>query len=319
MHQHLDIPHLAGRDAPLLELGFTPADAAWLTLVCFHSGVFTRRQYADALRTHRMAAHRLAHRLIAAGLAREHFIPDTTVRITHVYSRQLYRRLQIPNIRHRRNASRHVFLRRLLSLDHVANHLDLPWLPTEPDKVAYFTGRGVPRDALPFRYYAGAIAATRRYFPLKLPIAADPHSVTFLYADPDRDSQRELRTWADSHARLWSLLRDAGTSVHVAAITRDPAAQDAYARILDTWLTAAPSTGALTPDESSTLVALDAAIRAGDPDSLRPWGGFADARRLALRLRARVTEAPPEAHPSLRIDSFSTHAAPCLADDPLTT
>ena len=56
MRQPLKIPHLAGREKPLRELGLSPTDATWLTLVCYHSGVFTRRQYAELHQCHRMAA-----------------------------------------------------------------------------------------------------------------------------------------------------------------------------------------------------------------------------------------------------------------------
>ena len=317
MKQPLDIPHLAGRQTPLLDLGFTPADATWLTLVCYHAGVFTRRQYADLHNCHRSSAHRLVHRLIRDGLAREHFLPGTTSRITHVYGRQLYRALHIENVRHRRNARPLVFLRRLLSLDHVADHVSLPWLPTEADKVSYFVGRGIRRADLPHRLYGGAMNPTRRYFALKLPIAADDHSATFLYADPGRDSQTELLTWANSHSRLWSLLRDAGTSVHVAVVSRDPAAQAAYSHTLDAWLDAAPSADPLTPDESSTLAAIQAAIRSGDDTALHLWGGFASARRLALRLRGRVENGPSLPPLSVRIDAFSVETAPRLAADAL--
>ncbi|MCY4557873.1 MAG: hypothetical protein OXF79_16155 [Chloroflexi bacterium] len=66
MKQPLQIPHLGGREKPLLELGFSPNDATWLTLVCFYSGVFTRWQYAELHQCHRMAAYRLVRRLIGS-------------------------------------------------------------------------------------------------------------------------------------------------------------------------------------------------------------------------------------------------------------
>ena len=44
MKQPLKIPRLARREKLLRELGLSPTDATWLTLVCYHSGVFTRRQ-----------------------------------------------------------------------------------------------------------------------------------------------------------------------------------------------------------------------------------------------------------------------------------
>ena len=55
-------------------------------------------------------------------------------------------------------------------------------------------------------------------------------------ADPDGDTDTELCSWADSYRRLWTCLRCAGTSVHVAVVTRTREAQDAYRRTFDRWL-----------------------------------------------------------------------------------
>ena len=58
-------------------------------------------------------------------------------------------------------------MRRLLSLDYVLEHPDLPWLPTESEKVGAFEALGIERRILPSRLYRGAAGNTRRYFPLK--------------------------------------------------------------------------------------------------------------------------------------------------------
>ena len=55
-------------------------------------------------------------------------------RVCRIFSRRLYRALGVEDIRHRRTASPTVLMRRLLSLDYVLEHPDLPWLPTEPRK-----------------------------------------------------------------------------------------------------------------------------------------------------------------------------------------
>ena len=47
-------------------------------------------------------------------------------------------------------------MRRLLSLDYVIEHSALPWLPTEPEKVAAFEALGIERELLPSRLYRGA-------------------------------------------------------------------------------------------------------------------------------------------------------------------
>ena len=57
------------------------------------------------------------------------------------------------DIRYRRIASLTVLMRLLLSLDYVLEHSDLPWLPTEPEKVAAFEALGIERRLLPSRLY----------------------------------------------------------------------------------------------------------------------------------------------------------------------
>ena len=42
-------PHLKGREKLLRPLGFTWQQAEWITLVCLHSGLFTRDQLAFCL------------------------------------------------------------------------------------------------------------------------------------------------------------------------------------------------------------------------------------------------------------------------------
>lgn len=317
MRQPLQIPHLAGREKPLRELGLSPTDATWLTLVCYHSGVFTRRQYAEIHQCHRMAAHRLVRRLIAAGVARERLIPGTSLKVTHVHGRILYRALGIEKcVRHHRVARPFVVLRRLLCLDHVAEHPSLPWLPTELDKASHFLRRGLFVDDLPQRTYGGALNNTRSYFHHQLPIAAGDDAATFVYADPGRDTDTELRSWVDSHRRLWIRLRDAGTRVHVAVVTRTLKAWSDYRRTLDRWLSPRAPLAPLTPDDADTLAAIERALRSGQPDALAPWGGFQAARRILLPLRQRAEQAGAAA-PRL-IDSFSTHHAHRLSPDSLT-
>ena len=51
-------------------------------------------------------------------------------------------------------------MRRLLSLDYVIEHSGLPWLPTEPEKVAAFEALGIERELLPSRLYRGAAGDT---------------------------------------------------------------------------------------------------------------------------------------------------------------
>lgn len=308
-----DVPHLAGRDAALRELGFRDHEPAWLTLVCLHSGVFTRAQFCHHHACRNNAAARFVDKLLAAGVAREHPLPSPNRhRYVHVHGRGLYKALDIEHVRHRRSAEDVVLFRRLLSLDYVLRHPELPWLATEPEKVAHFSGRGVRSTDLPSRLYGGALKRTRRYFALKLPIAAGDRLATFVYADPGRHTDRELRRWTDEHHALWTHLRDAGTQVHVAVVARTRAAQHRYERVLNAWLSPSTPLPPLTADESDTLAAIERALRSGQPDALAPWGGFLEARRILLPLRQRAERAGAALERSF--DACSAHFSHRLAD-----
>ena len=322
-----EVPHLAGRDAALQELGYRDWQAAWLTLVCLHSGVFTRTQFIDHHRCRRDNATRFLQHLTERGVAREHPLPDmsTKLRFTHVYGRGLYRALGIENVRHRRKAEDLVLFRRLLSLDHVVRHPGLPWLATEQEKVDHFTGRGIRRDHLPSRIYGRPEKRTRRYFALKLPIAADAKSATFVYVDPGRHTDTELQGWANEHRPLWSRLRELGTELHVAVVARTVAAQHALSSKVAAWLhvpaAAANAGDPLTPKEWETLAAadrdLDAALATGDPRPLERWGGLNPCRRLVISLRKRADLEASEAGTRALIDGYSTHHARHLAPQSL--
>lgn len=310
-----DVPHLTGRAAPLRFLGWTDWQAAWLALVCLHSGLFLRNQFCHHHSCEAYVAHRFVEKLLHAGVAREHPLPaPNRNRYVHVHGRGLYKALDIEHIRHRKAPKTHLLLyTRLLSLDFILDHLEDPWLPTEPEKVAHFTRNGFQRRLLPKRTYGGALPRqTLRYFAHKLPIAADHHASTFVYADGGRDGDKELHTWAAAHTPLWSYLRDQGTSVHVAAIVRTRDAQDDYDRTLKTWLSPRAPHAPLTPDETDTLEAIERALRSGQQAALAPWGGFQEARRILLPLRQRA-ERTADAADRL-IDTYSTHFSHRLAN-----
>lgn len=300
-----NIPHLAGRDAALHTLGFSLAEAAWLTLVCLHAGVFTRSQFCRFHNCRENAAHRFVRRLVDGRFAREHPLPDSRHRFTRVYGRALYDALDIEVPRHRRSATSVILFRRLLSLDYVLDNPNSPWLATEREKVTYFTGRGIEANLLPQRLYGGAIH-TRRYFALKLPIAGGNHSVTFVYADPGRETQRELQRWANAHRTLWSRLRATGTAVHLAVVTRTVTAQRDYSRSLGTWLTRPKGDAPLAVGESATPTFIEAALLDGDSHGVAKMRTSGAANRIGKR----VDQADA---PKAIIDSFSTHHSRHLA------
>ena len=101
----------------------------------------------------------------------------------------------------------------MLSLDYVLEYPELPWLPSEQEKVAFFDLLGIDRRRLPHRLYHGANGNQTRYFALKLPIAADAKTATFAYVDPGRYTDTELRSWGAAHEWLWRALRLHGIEV----------------------------------------------------------------------------------------------------------
>ena len=154
------------------------------------------------------------------------------VRISH---KGLYRTLGIENVKHRRQADSSSMLRRLLSLDYVLEHPQLPWLPTEPEKVAFFEALGIDRRRLPRRKYQGATGNQLRYFALKLPVACDAKTATFVYVDPGKDTDTELRSWGAAHEYLWRALRRKGIEVRAVVVGADYKATVRAEAPLRTW------------------------------------------------------------------------------------
>ena len=238
------IEHLHEREKALEPLGWTGREAEWITLVCLHSGVFTRSQFCRFCShtvVDRKRALRFVRDLVGAAWQRRttgrsfpaaQGVPD--------FSQEIYRKLGIENLRHRREAHTIILLRRLLSLDYVLEHLELPWLPTEPEKVGFFKSLGISRKLLPSRLYQGAVDKQTRYFPLKLPIAVDTKTATFAYVDPGNDTDTELRSWGKAHRHLWGLLQRKGRAVHVVAIGPNHTATMRAGTALRRWVRAVP-------------------------------------------------------------------------------
>ncbi len=284
------IPHLKGREQALEALGWKGKKAEWIALVCLHSGVFTRAQATRFLDTHHERARRLVLALIASGLAAEETVPGIRGigRVCRIYARGLYRALGAEHVRHRRAASTEVLLRRLLSLDYVIEHTDLPWLPTEQEKVAAFEALGIERDLMPVRVYRGAAGTTRRHFPVKLPVALDSARALFVYAEPGHDTATALRSWGKAHAALWRALRSRDVSPEIVAVARTSRELERARRVTRGW---AEPTGHGKPDAEirEELARIERAILQGAVHILEEFGGLQAAlkRSIALESQAR--------------------------------
>ena len=166
---------------------------------------------------------RFVRDLVERGLAVEFSLPNKhgVARACRIINKPLYRALGIENVKHRRAALDSITFRRLLSLDYVLEYPELPWLPTEQEKVRFFELMGIDRNRIPRRTYHGAVGKQLRYFALKLPIAADAKTATFGYIDPGNNTDTELRSWGAAHEWLWRALRGKGIKVQVVAIGLD--------------------------------------------------------------------------------------------------
>ena len=287
------IAHLAGRERALEPFGWTGRQAEWIALACLHSGVFIRAQWSRFLNAHPEQVRRGVHALIASGVAAEETVPGIRGigRVCRIYSRQLYRALGAEDIRHRRAASEGVLMRRLLSLDYVLEHPELPWLPTEPEKVGAFEALGIERRLLPSRLYRGAAGNTRRYFPLKLPVALEAERAVFVYADPGHDTSTALRSWADAHRGLWNDLADPGRSVEVVAVVRTLEELYRARAILHGWAEASgpPESDAGIRDE---IARIERAILQGAVQILDEFGGLQGALKRSVALTKQTRRQP---------------------------
>ena len=302
------IEHLRGRERKLEPLGWTGREAEWIALVCLHSGVFTRAQFCRYFDTQRMTAARFVKALIErrAAVENDHMTFNGGGKTCRISGKPIYRALGVENIRHRRKARPPVVMRRLLSLDYVLEHPGMNWLPAEPEKVEVFEGLGLPRRLIPRRIYYGAVGAQKRYFALKLPIAAGPETVTFAYVDPGHQTDRELHSWGAAHGPLWDALRTKGRQVRVIGIAAGNETVDRTARVLRVWAATAPKETGEGRTLRQEIKRIDTALRSNDETVLAEYGGFNAAMKKGAQLEslpeARVTEG-------VSIDDYETWRA----------
>ena len=307
------IEHLRGRETALEPLGWTGREAEWIALVCLHSGVFTRPQFCHYFDTESKRAHRFVKALVArrAAVESDHLMFNGGARLCRISSKPIYRALGVENIRHRRKAQAGVVMRRLLSLDFVLEHPGMNWLPAEPEKVEFFEGLDLSRRLIPRRIYYGAVGAQKRYFALKLPLAAGAETVTFVYTDPGHQTDRELHSWGAAHGPLWDALRKKGRQVRVIGIAAGNETVDRTDRVLRVWASTAPKETGEGLTLRQEIKRIDTALRTNDQTVLAEYGGFNAAMKKGAQLEslpeARVTEG-------VSIDGYSTWRATRFAD-----
>ena len=284
------IVHLRGRERALEGFGWAGRQAEWIALACLHGGVFTRTQWTSFLGCHHEKVRRAVRALVAQGVAVEEDPPgiDGIGRVCRIHASRIYRALGAGNRRRRRITSTEVLMRRLLSLDYVLDHSRLPWLPTEPEKVAAFEALGIEPPLLPQRVYRGAAGNLRRYFPLRLPVALDARRAVFVYLDPGHETATALRSWGAAHRELWKALWDRGCGIEVVAIVRTPEEDSRAENVLANWARD-PRPSEFDHGIGREIDLIGQAIIKGDVPVLMEYGGLQAAmkRSVALTKRAR--------------------------------
>ena len=309
------IAHLKGREKALGHFGWTGREAEWIALACLHSGVFTRDQICDWLGIHRHTARRFVQHIMDRRLGAEDALEGR--RVCRIAARAVYRALGAENIRHRRIASPVVLMRRLLSLDYVIGHAGQAWLPTEPEKVAAFEALGLDRRVLPGRAYRGAAGDTRRYFPLKLPVALDAGRAVFVYVDPGHDTATGLHSWGRVHRELWEGLQEQGRKVEAVAVVRTDSEFDRAEKVLGNWADPKRSPGRAKASATGREIRreierIEQGIRGSDK---RVTGRYGSLRGCLVRL-AELRESLPTAPSEAMIDGFTVWQSTRLPGDP---
>ena len=309
------IAHLQGRENALQPFGWKGREAEWIALVCLHSGVFTRAQFCyffDAL-SDRKRAFRFVSDLVDRGLAVEDALPNKRggAKACRISSKEIYRASwELRYVRHRREGDDSAMLRRLLSLDYVLEHPELPWLPSEQEKVAFFDLLGIDRRRLPRRLYHGANGNQTRYFALKLPIATDTKTATFAYVDPGRYTDTELRSWGAAHEWLWRALRLHGIEVRAVVIGADYTATIRAEAALKTWSSRAGEQSSQReygpsrndPDVQEEIKYIETALNNADTRIIAKYGGVEEISDRLMELK----DLPKSSGPGATIDDYET-------------
>ena len=278
-------PHLDGRVEALTRELSLPADKAeWLAVAALHAGCFLRPQYCFYSGHSREAGRKFVDLLIELNLVVEDKVDGLGV-LTRITSKRVYRAVGAADIRHRRLASWPIMHRRLLSLDYVLDHPELPWLPTEAEKMACFEALAISRNELPSRVFHGVAGQARRYFANKHPIAVDSHAkaALFVYVDSDEQSTQGLESWRDEHAALWSRLYDLGFGLSIVHAGREPKLSERVRRVFQSWANAPVMTANIEEVKAENR-RIRAAVEADDEAVFDEYGGFDEAIERAAEL-----------------------------------
>jgi hypothetical protein len=185
----------------IMALGYTETEARFLYIVATHAGYFTLRQFLCFAGAHRgKRSTSFAQKILRHGHATMRDYMGAGC-VFHLFSRQVYGRIEKDNLGNRRPHSFEYIRTRLVLLDFILENLDFDFLESEQDKVRFFCETlAVPQDALPAKVYEGGPHSqpTVRYFVDKFPlffvspVSATPAVVTFSFVDSGSSSIANL-------------------------------------------------------------------------------------------------------------------------------
>jgi hypothetical protein len=192
----------ADQISALRPFGYSEREASFVALAAMHSGYFLRRQISS---TYGKPADELCKKVLARGHASAAVYSGNT-HVFHLKDKRLYRALDQENNRHRRAVDPCRLAVKLMGLDYVLLHDGYRFLPTEEEKMEYFSDvRSLPPAALPSTTYGAKdrSSRTRRYFVDKFPvrIGADD-SVAFVYLDDGMFTAPGFPSWLGQYAAL---------------------------------------------------------------------------------------------------------------------
>ena len=118
-------------------LGYTEDEAHFLYLVATHSGYFVARQFLGFTGARWGKRTTLFWNKLQAGQHARTYRFAKGGTAYHLFSRKVYRQIGRENLRNRREHELEYIRARIAMLDFVLGNLDLNYLETEPDKVAF--------------------------------------------------------------------------------------------------------------------------------------------------------------------------------------
>ena len=284
-------PHLDGRARKLADALDLPASTAeWLSVSALHSGCFLRSQYSDFYQISREGSNKFIQRLVKLQLITETPVKSLGL-LARVRSKSVYRHIGADNIRHRRVTELPITFRRLLSLDYVLEHPQLPWLPTEEEKVSCFDLLGIERSQLPRRVWGNAAGHTVRLFANKHPIAVDPRGkqAWFVYADSQEDSPQGVCSWRTEHKALWSELHLLGFRLSIVHASFNTRLQKSVNQVFTNWKHQ-PHSRFSRAEIESEIERVQQALHSEDRSALKVYGGLGGAMRASAALKKRLQQ-----------------------------